>query len=110
MFAADAVKMGRKSVTGQHSAEQQEVRFSRQRVAETPPFSPLIQARNTCASRQIRPKASRKLLVSTFPDTSLFIKVVGSLERKIDERQRSSTRRMGRLILGRQSAAVPPPI
>jgi len=33
-------------------------------------------------------------LALTFPDTSLFIKVVKRLERKIDERLRSSTRRI----------------
>ncbi len=46
------------------------------------------------ASRQICPKDSRKPLALTFPDTSLFIKVLRTLERKIDERLRSSTRRI----------------
>jgi len=39
-------------------------------------------------------KRSRTPLVLTFPDTSLFIKVVKRLERKIDERLRSSTNRI----------------
>jgi hypothetical protein len=43
---------------------------------------------------KICPKRSRTPLASTFPATSLFIKMVRSLERKIDERLRSSTRRI----------------
>jgi hypothetical protein len=39
-------------------------------------------------------KALAQPLALTFPDTSLFIKVVKRLERKIDERLRSSTSRI----------------
>jgi hypothetical protein len=38
------------------------------------------------ASREICPKRSRSPLALTFPDTSLFLKVVKRLERKIDEK------------------------
>ena len=55
----------------------------------------LVLRRNTSASHQVCPKHSRSPLALTFPDTSLFIKVVKRLERKIDERLRSSTSRIG---------------
>jgi hypothetical protein len=45
-------------------------------------------------------KALAQPLVLTFPDTSLFIKVVKRLERKIDERLRSSTSRIAVNALG----------
>jgi hypothetical protein len=38
-------------------------------------------------------KAQARPLALTFPDTSLFIKAVRRLERKIDEKLRSSARR-----------------
>jgi hypothetical protein len=45
-------------------------------------------------SREIYPKLSRTPPALTFPHTSLFIKVVRSSERKIDERLRPSTSRI----------------
>src|SRR5438309_741033 len=81
-------------------------------------FSADPDAKHICIASNC-PKDSRKPLALTFPDTSLFIKVVRSLERKIDERLRSSTRRMAanrwhsrRIKLGRPSpsASFPPTI
>ena len=57
-------------------------------------WAPVASGATTFASREICPKRSRTPLALTFPDTSLFIKVVRSLERKLDERLRSSTPRM----------------
>jgi hypothetical protein len=52
-----------------------------------------LRCKTTSASREICPKPSRTPLALTFPDTSLFIKVVKRLERKIDERLRSPMNR-----------------
>ncbi|HEV3110282.1 MAG TPA: hypothetical protein VGY99_07290, partial [Candidatus Binataceae bacterium] len=63
-------------------------------VPQTRPFSPPIQTRNTSALRPNLSKGLAQPLALTFPNTSLFIKVVRRLERKIDERLRSLTSRI----------------
>ena len=52
------------------------------------------QTQTTSASPKLFTKRSRTPSALTFPDTSLFIQVVRKLERKIDERLRSSTSRI----------------
>jgi len=59
--------------------------FSSTSCANTAFFSADPDAKHICIASNC-PKDSRKPLALTFPDTSLFIKVVRSLERKIDER------------------------
>jgi hypothetical protein len=88
-----AVPFGR-AVTGQRSADNRKSKSGFVNESLKQFFFPPIQTRNASASRQICPKDSRKAPALTFPDTSLFIKVVRSSERKIDERLRSSTPRM----------------
>ena len=75
-----SVPFGR-AVTGQRSADNRKSDFL---VNEPLKHGLLLlrSRRNTPASRQICPKDSRKPLALTFPDTSLFIKVVRSSERK----------------------------
>src|SRR5438445_4042749 len=62
-------------------------------------FSADPDAKHICIGSNLS-KALAQPLALTFPDTSLFIKVVRSLERKIDERLRSSTRRIAANGLG----------
>src|ERR1700730_4767647 len=59
-------------------------RASRRSGALRVRYSP--QTKTMSASREICPKRSRSPLALTFPDTSLFLKVVKRLERKIDEK------------------------
>jgi len=56
-------------------------------------FSADPDTKHVCMASNLS-KALAQPLALTFPDTSLFIKVVRSLERKIDERLRSSTPRI----------------
>src|SRR6266700_7485496 len=51
---------------------------------------PIRTRKHICITSNLS-KARAQPLALTFPDTSLFIKVVKRLERKIDERLRSST-------------------
>ena len=84
----------RESVTGQRSADYRKQDFLVIEFFKQGAFLRRFETRNTSGSRQLCPKDSRKPLALTFPDTSLFIKVVRRLERKIDERLRSLTRRI----------------
>jgi hypothetical protein len=68
-------------------------RISRQQFLRHGLFLRRFRRERHLQSREIYPKALAHPPALTFSDTSLLIKVVRSLERKIDERLRSSTRR-----------------
>jgi len=81
--------MSLSAVTGQRSANRKSD-FLVNKLPQTGPRSP---PKNICIASNLS-KALAQPLALTFPDTSLFIKVIKSLERKIDERLRSSTSRI----------------
>jgi hypothetical protein len=86
-------KLPENAVKGQRPADNRKSDFVTNEFLKHGLFPPPIQTRNTSASRSNLSKALAHPLALTFPDTSFFIKVVRSLERKIDERLRSSTHR-----------------
>src|SRR5207253_2993610 len=82
-----------RAVTGQRSSDRESDLSRRQGSSDRALFSADPDAKHVCIVANLSKERAHPPAL-TFPDTSLFIKVVRGLERKIDERLRSSTRRI----------------